>query len=145
MFAAEGIPLQRANNDRVNGWRVLKAWLHWTPRRSPKLKIFNTCDGLIKTLPVLKYNPRALKSTEDLDTTMADDYVDALRYALVSGYQFPSKTLLFENEVEQMAQSRNILTPRELVARYRGIENIPYSGKDSPIVQRETESRMSWV
>jgi len=79
------IPLEKANNQRMLGWRNLKQWLHWTPGdsenpgMSPHLKIFPNCTGLIKTLPTLQY---AKNGIEDLNTRQLDDYSDALRYAV---------------------------------------------------------------
>jgi len=139
MFAFEGIPLQKANNDRVNGWRVVKAWLHWTARTRPKLRIFDTCEGLIKTLPTLKYNPRAASGTEDLDTNMADDYADALRYGLMSGFEYPTKTLLTDRQVEKKLKEMGVYTGREILHRFVSTDNIPYSGKDSKIVDKDKD------
>lgn len=91
MFLNNGLAIVPANNDRINGWRMLKQWLHWTPKRPPKLRIFDTCTQLIKTIPTLKYNTtmRTDLKREDLDTRMADDAVDALRYGIISAFGFP--------------------------------------------------------
>jgi hypothetical protein len=92
MFLREGLPIVPANNDRINGWRMLKQWLHWTPTRNPKLRIMEDCTYLIQTTPTLKYT-NAVRTDirrEDLDTRMADDAVDALRYAVISAFGYPS-------------------------------------------------------
>lgn len=83
MMQLAGIPVIGANNDRINGWRVVKSWL------SGYLKVFDTCPGLITTLPILRYTPYNRGKKEDLDTNMPDDYADALRYALMSGFGYP--------------------------------------------------------
>lgn len=145
IFASEGVPLQKANNDRVNGWRVVKAWLHWTETKSPKLKIFNTCDGLIKTMPNLKYTTKGHKAAEDLDTEMADDYADALRYALMSGFQFPSKSLLAENQGIVDRATAGAFTQQQIYDRFISTKMIPYSGKTVPIKYKDKKERFSWV
>lgn len=90
MFAREQLPLIGANNDRVNGWRVVKQWLHWDANHKPKLQIFETCRNLITTLPTLKYDVGLSGRKEDLNTRMQDDAADALRYLLMSAYGYPT-------------------------------------------------------
>lgn len=57
IFSESGIPLTRAVNDRIQGWLALREWL--APRKdefgdlTPRLRIFNTCTNLIRTLPAL--------------------------------------------------------------------------------------------
>lgn len=88
MFLTEGIVVVPANNKRVNGWRIVKQWMHWSSKRRPKLTITRDCLHTIKTIPINKYN-EALKNTEDLDTKGPDDAADALRYLLQTGYYVP--------------------------------------------------------
>ena len=90
IFLKNELPITAANNERVNGWRIIKQWMHWTKKKPPKLRIFNTCRGLIETIPILKYNLRNIIKVEDLDTKQRDDYVDALRYLMVSAFQYPT-------------------------------------------------------
>jgi hypothetical protein len=47
----------------------------------PRLKIFNTCTNLIRTLPSL---PMSKTNSEDVDTRADDHAYDALRYMLMS-------------------------------------------------------------
>jgi phage terminase large subunit len=90
LFLNYGLPLMQAQNKRINGWRVLKQWLHWTTRRPPKLRIMDSCAALIETLPTLKYNENSLKNMEDMDTRQKyDDFGDALRYLIVNGFNYP--------------------------------------------------------
>ena len=99
IFARNGVSLEKANNSRVDGWRIVKDWLHWTTRRDPKLKIFETCRQLINTFPTLTY---AKGNKDDLDTTQQDDAADALRYALVSGFGY--QTAREVDEMEEVNQ-----------------------------------------
>jgi len=108
MFLKEGIPLLKANNSRVNGWRITKAWMHWTARKAPKLKFFDTCSNCIETIPILKYAKSAsAQKKEDLDTKMADDAADALRYVLVSAFGFPTASELDIHAKTYIAEEQN--------------------------------------
>ena len=77
---ALGVPLQRSNHERVNGWQRLRAWLRMDSQGTPRLTISPECSYLIKTLPSLVYDDHRL---EDLDTTGPDHAADALRYLLM--------------------------------------------------------------
>lgn len=93
MFRREGIWLEKANNDRINGWRIVKQWLHWTKPNTSRIKVFSTCYNLIETLPTLRFAKSiAGVKREDLDTKMADDSADALRYNLISGWGVPTSS-----------------------------------------------------
>lgn len=83
IFASYGIPLVKANNDRVQGWLDLKEWLK--PVRdefggeTPRLRVFSNCTELIRTLPgvqIDKKNPNDV-AKEPHELTHAPD---ALRY-----------------------------------------------------------------
>lgn len=83
IFASYGIPLVKANNDRVQGWFDLKEWLKPVQNEfgteSPRLKVFSNCTELIRTLPgvqIDKKNPNDV-SKEPHELTHAPD---ALRY-----------------------------------------------------------------
>lgn len=90
MFTKAGMYLQPSNNSRVPGWQVVKQWLHWQEGKPPKLRFFSTCAHCIDTLPSLRYSTASrTKQGMDLDTKMADDAADALRYALVAGFGYP--------------------------------------------------------
>ena len=58
-----------------------------------KLKIFNTCRNLIRTLPVLPLDPNDM---EDIDTKAEDHAYDALRYGLMSRPLEPAKLDYFK-------------------------------------------------
>jgi len=97
IFLRKGRYLQPAINDRVQGWRVLKQWIHHNNRRGPKLRVFNECRLLIQTMPILRYDINTRIKKNDMDTKMQDDAADALRYVMVSGYQYPTT----EDQIEQ--------------------------------------------
>jgi hypothetical protein len=77
-----GIPCQRANNDRASGWNVVREYIDWNEKEGKEsmLKIFPQCKYLIKTFPMQTYSKTR---PEDLDTKGEDHAVDALRYGLM--------------------------------------------------------------
>lgn len=146
MFLNEGVVLEQGNNERVNGWRIVKAWLHWRTTRRPKLRIMRNCTGLIRTLPQLRYDKAKKTHSEDLDTTMSDDYADALRYMLVTIFGLPLASLLEENEkmyADDNADENNLLDAKELFRRFATTERLG----DIDIGQKynHIEEFMSWV
>jgi phage terminase large subunit len=78
LFARGGVCFCRANNDRIQGWMALREWLR-APDGAPKLKIFETCANLIRTLPMLRFDSRCVNdaATQPHEPTHAPD---ALRY-----------------------------------------------------------------
>jgi len=146
MFLNEGIVLEKGNNDRVNGWRVVKAWLHWRTLRKPKLRIMANCVGLIRTLPQLRYDLGKRVHSEDLDTTMSDDYADALRYMLVTVFGLPMQSMVDENDkvyVEQENEEKFYLDNTEIFNRFVSVERIP--GGNIPTRYKYDNEEMTWV
>ena len=92
LFAQNGVPLTRAENDRVMGWLNLREWL--SPRISPSgtaipaLRVFSNCENLIRTLPALRHD---LHNPEDAATSPHEltHAPDAIRYFL-AGRPCPS-------------------------------------------------------
>ena len=82
IFAAAGIVLTRAQNDRISGWMDLREWLR--PYRenggmTAGLRVFRGCVNLIRCLPQLQFDRRRPNdaATEPHELTHAPD---ALRY-----------------------------------------------------------------
>lgn len=78
-YAAVGVPLTMADNNRLIGVRKVRQVIH-----DRKLKVFSTCPNLIRTLPALPYSKTNL---EDVDTDAEDHAFDTLKYGLVRGAQ----------------------------------------------------------
>lgn len=78
-YMAEGVPLTRADNDRLSGKRKVDRLLMDRADGYPGLQIFSTCKNLIRTLPALPFDETR---TEDVDTDAEDHGYDALRYGL---------------------------------------------------------------
>lgn len=75
-----GINCIKANNNRLNGWNLLREYLKWDDENPPKLHVFKTCHRFIETVPMLVHD---LRRPEDLDTKGPDHQADAARYALM--------------------------------------------------------------
>ena len=77
-----GVRWLPADRDRISGKVEVHRRLQIDPKTAePKLKIFNTCTNLIRTLasiPISKTNP------EDVDTKADDHAYDALRYMIMT-------------------------------------------------------------
>ena len=60
IFLRYGINFYKTDNSRVNGWYELKEWLRLrddgSGNSAPRLKIFENCRNLIRTLPALVYD-----------------------------------------------------------------------------------------
>jgi len=80
-YAAVGVNLTQANNNRLAGWGRVHRALDFRPVSPPELWIFDVCDGLIRTLPSLPSDPIR---PEDVDTDAEDHWGDAVRYALMA-------------------------------------------------------------
>ena len=75
-----GVHVSRAKNARIAGWQNVHRYLQASPvTGEPKLRIFTTCDNLLRTLPAMRHDKSKI---EDVDTDDEDHAVDALRYLL---------------------------------------------------------------
>lgn len=101
IFAVSGIPLLRANNDRVQGWYELAERLQPVADEQgclrPALRIWRNCSNLIRTLPLLQYdkvNPNDI-AREPHELTHAPD---ALRYFVAGRPRAAKLPVKLENE-----------------------------------------------
>lgn len=76
-YAAEGVTISKADNNRISGKRKVDTALADLPDGQPGLAIFRNCTNLIRTLPEL---PRDKTHPEDVDTAAEDHAYDSLRY-----------------------------------------------------------------
>lgn len=58
IFDDAGLRLTKSNNDREAGWLAIKEILKLDKNGEPRLRIFNTCRGLINDLPSLIRDPK---------------------------------------------------------------------------------------
>jgi hypothetical protein len=76
-----GIPITKADNDRVNGWGRCHALLRDAPDGKPWCVVHPDCRYLIRSIP----NARSDKhDPDDVDTKMDDHALDAWRYGAMS-------------------------------------------------------------
>ena len=71
--------LTPASKQRVVGWNTVHTYLRWDENTDPKIKIFSTCENLIRTLPSLVHDDL---HPEDLNIKGEDHSADELRYFL---------------------------------------------------------------
>lgn len=72
-----GVPLTKADNDRISGKRKINNALADQPDGLPGLQVFSTCPNLIEQLSGLAGDPH---NPEDVDTDAEDHAYDTLRY-----------------------------------------------------------------
>ena len=76
-----GVPLTKANNDRLGGIRKVHGVLAPMMDGKPGVQIFKNCTNLIRTLPKLSKNP---SMTEDVAGGQEDHAFDTLKYGLTN-------------------------------------------------------------
>ena len=91
-YEAAGLPLTRANDDRVSGATTILNRLGDVDRnQKPRLFIFSTCPRLIECLSAMQHDPNrpedVLKMDTDDDGNSGDDWYDAARYTVMAGEQ----------------------------------------------------------
>lgn len=64
-FIANGVPIIKADNDRMNGWMRVRENLQIAPDGRPYVQIFSTCRDLIRTLPLLTYDKNDHEDVSD--------------------------------------------------------------------------------
>jgi PBSX family phage terminase large subunit len=80
-YAAEGIILTKANNDRIGGKRNVDRILATLPDGRPGVQFFDNCTHIAEQLASLV---SAKKNPEDVDTTLEDHAYDAFKYGLTN-------------------------------------------------------------
>lgn len=80
LFMLAGIPLLPADNSRVSGWNRVREFLSGGADGKPMWQVFSCCQNLVRTLPMLRYDPR-----DHEDAAEGEDHApEALRYGLMS-------------------------------------------------------------
>jgi hypothetical protein len=80
-FAKLGVPLIKADNNRIVGWQRVRECLADAADGLPNVQIFSTCTNLIRTLPILSFDAH---NREDVSGTCEDHAAEAMRYGLMS-------------------------------------------------------------
>lgn len=125
-----------ANNARVDGWNAVRRYLNPLRdgnREISMLQICRNCDNLIRTLPEMIHDTVVV---EDLDTTLEDHAVDALRYGLMA--LTVSITSLADvaglNRMLEKGNDESNLTQKEREFKARGISD---DGGNRSILEKE--------
>lgn len=83
-YAAAGVPMAKATNDRTAGWSKLRELLAWTPESPPQLQVFPSCANLIRTLPNMIHSQAEPEDMHKAHGFNGDHAVDTLRYLAMS-------------------------------------------------------------
>ncbi len=93
LFGENGLWLQKAENDRIQGWYDLKEWLRVAPdeqgRPTAALRIFSTCRNLRRCLPALRHDEQRPNDVAVTPHELTHG-PDALRY-FVAGRPCPAR------------------------------------------------------
>ena len=85
-FDDHGLYLTKVSNDRINGWFAMKEWLRVVPDEqgepTAKLRIFNTCQNLIRCIPALQYDEKIVNDAAKQPHEITHSN-DAIRYFCV--------------------------------------------------------------
>ena len=99
IFSDNGLYFARADNNRIQGWMALREWLR--PYKADEItksniQIFESCTNLLRTLPLLQYDKRAVNDAgnQPHELTHAPD---ALRYWAVSRPIVPPQNSEFDH------------------------------------------------
>jgi len=103
-YASVGVPLLKADNNRISGKRKVDRILADLPDGKPGLLIFNICTNLIRTLPSLIYDDT---NPEDINTDGEDHAYDALRYGLTA--QFNRREVKVPNIIHPLATLKGVV------------------------------------
>jgi hypothetical protein len=79
-YQQAGVPVRRANNDRLAGVGLVADKLRVREDGTTRLHVYSNCLNLIRTLPALVRDPARV---EDVDPRGETDPYDALRYLLM--------------------------------------------------------------
>lgn len=92
--------------DRVSGWDAVGRYLRHDDRMPPRLRIFDTCANMIRTLPSLVHDEQR---PDDVDTRSEDHAADELRYLLqtLRDYKVDPPMTIAERKLRQWNDRRN--------------------------------------
>ena len=103
-YRSYGVPLTKADNDRLSGKRKVDEMLDLLPDGEPGLQVFPICVNLIRTLPALTYDEH---QPEDVDTEQEDHAYDTLRYGLTNT-RVGSQPKQQNNQVHPMMRMKSL-------------------------------------
>lgn len=91
MMAARGVPVERANVDRIGGWtRVIDLIGKAALRVWPQDALGHGAPNLVRTLPKLQRNSGPGKDPNDIRPRQEDHAADSLRYLAMAAHDVPA-------------------------------------------------------
>jgi Phage terminase large subunit len=115
----------KAENDRVNGWARLRAWLSPMPTMDgslrPFMQVHRRCAYLTRTLPSLVMRE---DNPEDLDSDGEDHAADALRYLVMSRPSPRVDEIAPAYPSGSMSEFRALLIAKRKTARVAGSRSV---------------------
>lgn len=112
------VALIQSSKNRLMGWDVVHQFLRWDDKidQKPRLRIFNTCVNMIRTIPSLVTDDHVLG---DLNSRGEDHAADDLRYFLqtLRDTKIEAPKNFIQQRMEQMKQIRE---QAERAAFFRG-------------------------
>lgn len=117
-FAQNGLLLIKSDNSRIDGWMALREWLKVykdpkTGKETSNLKIFSTCQNLIRVLPLLQYDTKKPNDAAKVPHELTHA-PDALRYWAImrpfgATIEEPKKHFAFEDMQKEYEARMNPL------------------------------------
>ena len=103
-YAAEGVMLNRADNNRIQGKRKVDGVMADLADGNPGVQIFNSCTHLIDQLSTLVHDDL---NVEDVDTKQEDHAFDTFKYGLTNVQAIKDKPAARQQDTRNpMARSR---------------------------------------
>lgn len=90
-----GLWFDPGDNERIPGWMQVRERMKFDEEGYSKLYFFNTCKGIIRTMPLMMYDEHIV---EDLDSDLEDHACDSLRY-MCMGVQIPPRQIKAEKDI----------------------------------------------
>jgi hypothetical protein len=109
VFMKGGVPLRPADNSRVVGWQRIREYLRDAPDGIPYLQVFENCENLIKTIPMLQFDEHNREDARDGN----DHAPEALRYGLMS----------------RPPMTREIITPKKNIVTFKPVSHSDKEGQ----------------
>ena len=97
MMGAKGVPVERANTDRLAGWtKIMDLIGKGQLRVWPIDNRGHGAPNLVRTLPKLQRNTGPGKNPNDIRNNQEDHAADALRYGVLTVYERPTVVTALE-------------------------------------------------
>lgn len=80
-FSQMGIPLVKADNNRMSGASTVHSYLALDPDKKPSLMFFSTCFNCLRIIPGLVHDE---KNPDEIKAGSEDHIYDSLRYGIMS-------------------------------------------------------------